>query len=605
MSQNITFTPEHKQLSNIFGEGARYVIPSYQRPYSWESQGKSDKNNQVNNIWDDLIEFFEANQGNVDEYFIGSMVAVSKTDMDGKYFEVVDGQQRITTLLILFGAMKCFLYRQKSHINEKTKEFQEFIERSIQEFEVLIYNKKTSGFSFVPELKLKINRDYGYDFNEYLNDLIACKDGEPKKGNTEENNQIMQRYLNNYKFLLGQIENMFLDETSKDFTESKAQQFSKFAQFLRIRVAMIVITASSFSSAYFIFEVLNNRGLPLNNKDLTRNFLISEFVKAEFSDTEAAKKWYELEDNYLFPPDFIGRWVESKKASQQQYSAFNDLEKLYKDNYKDSINKKAIELFYDDFKTDLYYFDFFEDTTNIEDKCLAFKIEFLKKTNNIRYTTNFILSAMRYFAFDGKTNEEFYKLLDSYELFVVYTLLKPYKRFSSTTVYEAIDSLNSKNLSKAHRCIELSKSEKKELKGLLAADIFDNYIAKLLIAKYFWIKECETEDVVSVALDFDKATLEHIFPQTPTANTNWANHKKFPKKFADEYTYKLGNMTLLTHKVNATIKNGDFETKKQPEYKKTKLDMTVRLGELADINSEYIQKRHIEITSKLIEHFGL
>jgi uncharacterized protein with ParB-like and HNH nuclease domain len=91
MSQNITFTPEHKQLSNIFGEGARYVIPSYQRPYSWESQGKSDKNNQVNNIWDDLIEFFEANQGNVDEYFIGSMVAVSKTDMDGKYFEVVDG----------------------------------------------------------------------------------------------------------------------------------------------------------------------------------------------------------------------------------------------------------------------------------------------------------------------------------------------------------------------------------------------------------------------------------------------------------------------------------------------------------------------------------
>lgn len=605
MSQNITFTPEHKQLSTIFGEGARYVIPSYQRPYSWESLGKSDKNNQVNNLWDDLIEFFEANQNNVDEYFIGSMVAISKTDDDGKYFEVVDGQQRITTLMILFGAMKCFLYKQKDEGNAKTKEFQEFIERSIQEFEVLIYNKKTTGFSFVPELKLKINRDYGYDFNDYLSDLIACKNGEPKKGNTEENNQIILRYLNNYKFLLQQIESMFLDENDKEFTEQKAQLFSRFAQFLRIRVAMIVITTSSFGSAYFIFEVLNNRGLPLNNKDLTRNFLISEFIKAKFSETEAAKKWYQLEDNYLFPSDFIGRWVESKKASQQQYSAFNDLEKLYKDNYKDGLDKSAIEFFYDDFKTDLGYFDFFEDTSKIEDKCLAFKVEFLKKTNNIRYTTNFILSAMRYFDFDGKKNDEFFDLLDAYEMFVLYTLLKPYKRFSATTVYEAIGNLNSKKLDEATECIKLSNAEKKELKGLLVGDISDNYIAKLLIAKYFWISECEIEDVVDVALDFDKATLEHVFPQTPTGNTNWANTKKFPKKFIEEYTYKLGNMTLLTHRVNATIKNGDFTTKKQPEYKKTKLGLTIRLGELPDIDAEYIKNRHIEITNKLIIHYKL
>lgn len=605
MSQNITFTPEHKQLSTIFGEGARYVIPSYQRPYSWESQGKSDKNNQVNNLWDDLIEFFETNHNNADEYFIGSMVAISKTDDDGKYFEVVDGQQRITTLMILFGAMKCFLYKQKDVSNTKTKPFQEFIERSIQEFEVLIYNKKTSGFSFVPELKLKINRDYGYDFNDYLNELIACKNGESKKGNTEENSQIILRYLSNYKFLLQQIESMFLDKDSKEFTEQKAQSFSKFAQFLRIRVAMIVITTSSFGSAYFIFEVLNNRGLPLNNKDLTRNFLISEFIKAKFNDIDAAKKWYELEDNYLFPSDFIGRWVESKKASQQQYSAFNDLEKLYKDNYKEGIDKRAIELFYDDFKTDLAYFDFFEDTLNIEDKCLAFKIEFLKKTNNIRYTTNFILSAMRYFGFDGKANDKFYELLDAYEMFVLYTLLKPYKRFSATTVYEAIDNLNNKKLDEAKERIKLSGIEKKELKGLLSGDISDNYIAKLLIAKYFWICECKIDDVVSVVLDFDKATLEHIFPQTPTGDTNWTDNKKFPKKFIEEYTYKLGNMTLLTHRVNATIKNGDFAAKKQPEYKKTKLGLTIRLGELQDIDAKYIKDRHTKITNKLIKYYEL
>lgn len=603
MSQNITFTPEHKQLSSIFGENTRYVIPSYQRPYSWESLGKSDKNNQVNNLWDDLVDFFDENKKKADEYFIGSMVAIAKDDDDGRYFEVVDGQQRITTLLLLFGAMKCFLMKQKSLQGDRSDEFIKFIDDLIKEFEPLIYNKKTSGISFIPELKLKINRDYGYDFNEFFKNLIDCKDGSIQKDLLEENKQIINRYSGNYKFFFQKIESMFLEENI--FTESKAQLFSQFAQFLRIRVAMIVITTPSFNSAYFIFEVLNNRGLPLSNKDLTRNLVISEFIKAKFDEVESAKKWYELEENYLFPQDFIGRWVESKKAAQQQFSAFNDLEKLYKENYKDTLSKPRIELFYEDFKKDLFYFDFFEDTSKIEDKCLAYKIEFLKKTNNIRYTTNFILAAMRYFKFDGTKNIEFSNLLNAYEIFILHTLLTPYKRFSVNTVYEAIKELNSSKIDNAQNILSLSIKEKNELKALIQGKIFDNYLAKLLISKYFWIHECETEDVVEVTLDFDKATLEHIFPQTPTGSTNWSDRNIFPKAFTDEYTYKLGNMTLLTQKINSTIKNGDFKLKKQPEYKKTKLSLTVEVGNLETIDQKYIKDRNEKIVACLIQHLKL
>lgn len=363
MSQNITFTPEHEKLSTIFGENNRYVIPSYQRPYSWESIGKSDKNNQVNNLWDDLVEFFEENKNKTDEYFIGSMVAIAKNDEDGKYFEVVDGQQRITTLVLLFGAMKCFLKEQKDIENDRSNEFKEFIDSAIKELELLIYNKKLHGISFIPELKLKISRNYGYDFNQYFKDLIDCKASEYKRYISIENNEIVSRYEANYNFFISQIKKNFLDNGV--FTEDKAKHFSEFAQFLRIRVAMIVITTPSFNSAYFIFEVLNNRGLPLSNKDLTRNFMISEFARIGLKEDEAAKKCYDLEEDYMFPKDFIGRWVESKKASQQQYSAFNDLEKLFNDKYKDTIDKKAIDLFYDEFKTDLKYFDYFEETSKI------------------------------------------------------------------------------------------------------------------------------------------------------------------------------------------------------------------------------------------------
>jgi len=603
MNQNITFTPEHKQLSSIFGEGTRYIIPSYQRPYSWESVGKSDKNNQVNNLWDDLVEFFDANKNKADEYFIGSMVAISKSDDDGRYYEVVDGQQRITTLVLLFGAMRCFLVQQKNEDATKSKEFIDFIESAIKEFEILIYNKKTRGISFIPELKLKINRDYGYDFNEYFKNLIDCKEVDIKNDIVDENREVVSRYRLNYRFLLSKIEEMFLE--NRVFTEQKAQLFSEFAQFLRIRVAMIVITTPSFNSAYFIFEVLNNRGLPLSNKDLTRNFLISEYIKAGFSEVDSAKKWYELEESYLFPKDFIGRWVESKKAAQQQYSAFNDLEKLYKERYKDTFSIKAIEQFYEDFKGDLYYFDFFEETSKIEDKCLSYLIEFLKKTNNIRYTTNFILSAMRYCKFDGKMNQDFYDLLKEYERFVLYTLLKPNKRFSVNTVYNAIDNLNKSNFEVAKKVLALSHSEKEELKALINGKIFDNYIAKLLISQYFWIEECSRDDVIESKLDFDKATLEHIFPQTPTGNTNWSDKKVFTKSFVEDFTYKLGNMTLLTHKVNATIKNGDFVSKKQPEYKKAKLKLTVELGSLSNIDSQFIEKRQASIVETIVEDLGI
>jgi len=601
VNQNISFTPEHKQLSVIFGESTKYIIPSYQRPYSWESIGKSDKNNQVNNLWEDLVDFFEANKDRTDEYFIGSMVAISKNDNNEKYFEVVDGQQRITTLLLLFGAMKCFLVKEKGINDGKSKDFLDFLEGAIKEFEILIYNKKVKGISFIPELKLKINRDYGYDFNEYFKKLLDCEEGEIQKDLLEENRRIINRYKENYKFFFQKIEEMFLDEGR--FTEDKAQLFSQFAQFLRIRVAMIVITTPSFNSAYFIFEVLNNRGLPLSNKDLTRNLVISEFIKAGFNEVDSAQKWYELEENYLFPQDFIGRWVESKKAAQQQFSAFNDLEKLYKENYKDTLSKKAIEIFYEDFKTDLYYFDFFEDTSKIEDRCLAYKIEFLKKTNNIRYTTNFILAAMRHFNFDGKTNKPFYELLHRYEIFILYTLLTPYKRFSANKVYEAIKELNQTNLSIANDALKLANSEEQSLKKLMNGKIFDNYLGKLLISKYFWIRECTEEDVVEVSLDFDKATLEHIFPQTPTGETNWADRKKFPKSFVEEFTYKLGNMTLLTHRVNATIKNGDFKLKKQPEYRKTKLNLTVELGHLPDIDMNYLEERQKVIIDTLYLYY--
>lgn len=89
------FTPSHKSLFSLFEPGTVYIIPSYQRPYSWQALGKSDRNSQVNQMWDDLWEFFEDEELEKKEYFLGSMVLIER---ERSQYEVIDGQQRLTTV---------------------------------------------------------------------------------------------------------------------------------------------------------------------------------------------------------------------------------------------------------------------------------------------------------------------------------------------------------------------------------------------------------------------------------------------------------------------------------------------------------------------------
>jgi hypothetical protein len=146
----------------------------------------------------------------------------------------------------------------------------------------------------------------------------------------------------------------------------------------------------------------------------------------------------------------------------------------------------------------------------------------------------------------------------------------------------------------------LTKDEIEELKNLIKSPIKDNFIAKLLIAKYFWTNNTKEtfDDVVSLQpLDYDRCTLEHIIPQNPEANTNWL--KDFSDNFRVDMTYKLGNMTLLTKKKNSSAKNYDFE-KKRLQYRKTGLLMTREVGEQIKLTEDYFKSRQEEIVKQIL-----
>jgi len=591
---NELFHPEHASLNTLFTEGVKYTIPAYQRPYSWESIGKSDRNNQINNMWDDFYTFHQNPTNKSKEYFFGSIVVFRNDDE----LQVVDGQQRLTSVLLLFSSMKCFLEKYKDKLDTKglsQVEFDRFINDATITLDKLIFNAE--GMSLRRTLKVKIERASGFNFNEVLNKVINCEEKEKVLVSIEDKYfDIAKRYFDNREYFIEKFEEYFTDNNL--FTVSKAEAFNKFAEFLRTKVSIVVINTLNFETAYNIFEVLNNRGLPLSAKDLFRSFIINEFDLV--GEVSPAKKWDYLESSYEIKSDFLGRFVESRTGIQIQKSFFSEIKDYFKTMQGIGASSK-IQEFYKQIDTDLNYYTMYEKVDNIVDFKIKSKISFLKFLSHDRYSIDLIISAFRYFNYDGRENDELLIFLTNYEKLRLNTLLTPKKRFSSSPIYGAIKALNKNDLGKANKEILIDKSSITKLKSIINGNIKDNWNGKLLIAKYLFAYAVETEDVVDMKLDFNRATLEHICPQNPAAKTNWL---ELDETFRKNITYKLCNFTLLTSNVNSKVKNYSFAKKKE-DYKKTSLHITKELCNLEDITQEYFEKRQEEIVELIYDDLNI
>lgn len=574
---NQVFTPEHKSINDLFVRDVKYIIPSYQRPYSWESIGKNDTNNQINNMWNDFYKFYVEKDTDTQEYFFGSIV-VHKDKSQA--FQVVDGQQRLTSLLLLFASMKCFLLKAKNVMEvDYIGQLTFFIEKSVGTINDTLYNNES--LSLTPTLKVKIEREGQYNFDEVLNEAINC---DPKSnlsiGFDTRNKNTANRYFKNRDYFTEKLDGIFLDEETGRFTFEKAQEFDAFWKFLRTRISIVLIQTMNFNTAYRIFEVLNNRGLPLTNVDLFRNFLISRLTN------NAEKRWHHLEESYNLSNDFLGRFTESVKGSQLQKSSFNEVVDYYNDL---KVVGSKIDAFYEEIEQNLYYFTLITNENNITDKPIHYEVKFMRLLGHERYTINYLMSLFRFFNYDGGANNELLNHLKLYTRLRLYTLLKPYKRVSSSPIYKVIRDLNNNLYDESKEHLSLTPSEIDELGYLIRGNIYDNGFGRLLIVKFIFETYLQNrDDMVEQELLYNKVTLEHIIPQNPEEGSNWVSD--FSKDFREEYTYRLGNFTLLTTKMNSKAKNYDFSKKKE-EYKKTSLSITRDLM-VDNINENYIIDRH-------------
>lgn len=129
-------TGKEYQLSKIFSKEFNYYIPAYQRPYAWTEE-------ETETLFDDLLDFYQTEK--VDNYFLGSIVLIK--DEDKPKADVIDGQQRLTTLTILIAVIASYLTGENQSNCKNILENLEIIWKTWLLFQDFICVKKIRSFS--------------------------------------------------------------------------------------------------------------------------------------------------------------------------------------------------------------------------------------------------------------------------------------------------------------------------------------------------------------------------------------------------------------------------------------------------------------------------
>lgn len=240
MSSN--FDSYEKTPFDLFSGNSRYEIPAYQRPYSWEPD------EHVEQLWDDLIEAW--NDGGSDEYFLGALILVES----GETYEVLDGQQRLTSLMISYAVVR-------DYFQNRLEDYQ------TNQVEKAIQDDTSPGEPY----RLSTNA-VGGDETDFQTSVLAQVDLDAE---------------NNYAKAAKKTKEIFEQEFHS------AKEFSSFFDYLQEKVVLIRIETSTLANAVKLFQTVNTRGKDLTISDLTKSYLLSRTAN-EDEETGVIGTWNNL-----------------------------------------------------------------------------------------------------------------------------------------------------------------------------------------------------------------------------------------------------------------------------------------------------------------------
>ena len=538
-----------KQLLET-GKNKKFVIPEYQRPYAWSDE-------QIQVLFDDLSEYtHNTNDDDESTYFLGTIVSYENENHEQ---EIIDGQQRITTLFLLLRAIYTKL--------EKSGSEADFLKSQIVPT-IWKQNPTTGEVDF--DKILITSRVMGDEGNqEFANILITGQSDEKSNNNYAKNYRLLQQLVDEY-------------------AAEQPLAFYSFISNILNRAILLPITADTQDTALTIFSTLNDRGLALSDADIFKAKIynhLDQIGKKNFIerwqqlDEEASNAGESIQKLFYYYMFYLRAKENDRKTTTpgiRKYYAKNNFERLYSDDIMENLNT-ILNLWIvinNRNAVDNEKWSENQEIKQILDALTSYPNEFWKYPVVIYY--------LHY-----HQNDTFE---DEFLLFVKRLLAVLSARYIVTPTINAVKTgilnLNAEIIKSPQPKFDFSKVDEKELSDKIKNAHRNTVRMILKIIAYQHQADLLPE----------KWEIEHILPQKWQSSYFSTSTDSEVKELVEH----IGNKIPFEKKLNIIASNGYFAKKKE-SYNKSKVEILLELSKNHnDWGLDEIRERDIRISDELV-----
>lgn len=512
------------------GKSKPFVIPEYQRPYAWTED-------EATTLFEDLWEFSSSIVNDEDDektYFLGSIVSYENKN---KEQEIIDGQQRITSLFLLLRAIYTKLSKTETP-NKETSNFMKKIEESIWKTD-----KFTNEVDFSKILLTsKVIMENG---NEILKNILTT--GEVIEGSKDH-------YSLNYQ--------VFSDLYNKHSSDSPLLVYQFIFSILN-QAILLPISADTQDTALTIFSTLNNRGLPLSDSDIFKAKIYNKLPNNEKD--SFIKNWKELDDASNSCDETIQKLFYSYMFYLRAYEKDNKTTTPGLRKYYEEKNRILTPNLMNNLKTSLNIWKVVNKHETLEDEPWSTNIEIIKILDILKSYTNEFWKypvVLYYLVYREDENFEinFLKFLRKLAVLIISKYLE------MPTVSAIKGDILKLNLEITNSPLPIFEFDDSDFSNRAEQIKTPHRSAVRMLLK---ILAYEQQDELLP----NSWEIEHIFPQKWQSNY----YPDLNEKIIKEKIEHLGNKLPFEKKLNISAGNKYF-LKKQNEYQKSKITITQSFG---------------------------
>ena len=555
-----TIEVNKQSVEALLGSGKTkpFVIPEYQRPYAWTSE-------HVETLFEDLWEFTTTSGGTERDgsYFLGSIVSYENENGEQ---EIIDGQQRITSLFLLLRAIYTKLISTSE--SERTPEAANFIGKI--EPSIWRTNKLTGKVDY--KNILLTSRVVNNEGNEILRNILETGKAD---GNAKDN------YSKNYCY--------FQELFDKHSAENPLMVY-QFIYALLNQAILLPITADTQDTALTIFSTLNDRGLPLSDADIFKAKIYNQLSvdqKSSFID-----KWKELDEqttetNESIQQLFYYNMFYLRALEQDTNTTTPGLRKYYAANKFSRLYEPEL---IDNLFVILNLWKVVNKGEEIEDECWSKNAKILQSLDTLSSYPNEFWKYPVVVYYISYRNEESFE--EKFGLFLNKLLMELMTKYILAPTINAVKQ----DILKLDSKIIYSDTPSFDFKEIdtsrLEAEIKDpnRNVVRMLLKTLAYE---EQDDLLP-----SRWEIEHIFPQK--WQTNY--FPNIPEETIKDKIEHIGNKLPFEKKLNIVAGNGYFG-KKKVLYKASNIAITKKMGDsnIDNWDLDSITERDFRITDIIVK----